>query len=218
MSRLYFAAKAPVPGQVKTRLGATIGMDPAAELYAAFLTDLSARFATAPFEVAWHVEPGAWPSLSKLAGRADAVREQRGDSWAERQANLFFDTAAAGEGTVVLAATDSPQLRPARVAEAFAELDRHDVVFGPTLDGGYYLVGMKGFHDVLSGVAMSTGSALEQALAHARARRLRAALLAPELDVDTAADLDGLRAAVTGRANLPATAAALALLTQAVPA
>ncbi len=53
MRTLYFAAKAPVAGQVKTRLGAAIGMAPAADLYAAFLRDLEARFRRAPFRVAW---------------------------------------------------------------------------------------------------------------------------------------------------------------------
>lgn len=203
MTVLYFGAKAPVPGQVKTRLAATVGPRAAANLYAAFLADLQARFRGAPFPVAWYVTPAAWPGL-----RSRRVRIQAGQGWSERQAHLFRVATAAGHSPVVLAATDSPQLEPERVTEAFAALAVHDLVFGPTFDGGYYLVGMRAFHDVFTGVAMSTESALAQALERARARRLSVALLAPEFDVDTAADL----AFLAHRRDLAATAAALRAL------
>lgn len=214
MTRLYFAAKAPLPGQAKTRLGATIGPARAADLYRAFLVDLCARFEEAPFEVAWYAAPGSWPAISAIAGAA-FQREQRGEGWAERQANLFREAGSAGEGAVVLAATDSPQLTPDRVAQAFTALERNDLVLGPTRDGGYYLVGMNQFEDVLSGVSMSTACVLEEVLRQAAARQLRVALLAVEFDVDTAADLELLEAEVGRRDDLPATAAALSRLVPA---
>jgi rSAM/selenodomain-associated transferase 1 len=212
--RLYFAAKAPRPGQVKTRLAAAIGEREAALLYRAFVADLAARFEHFPVDVAWYVAPGSWPELEPLAGRGGAplVREQAGDGWAERQAALFPMAAAAGETEVVLAATDSPQLRPGTVAGAFAWLAMADVVLGPTPDGGYYLVGMRSAHDVFTGTAMSTPAALEQVLARARRLGLRTALLPPAFDVDVAADLPLLRAEVTARDDLPHTAAALAAI------
>lgn len=212
MSRLYLAAKAPVPGRVKTRLGATIGDAGAAELYSAFLADLSARLAGAPFEVAWYAAPGARFHLAPYLAGAVSVRVQRGPDWAARQAALFRDCEEAGEGTVVLAATDSPQLTSARVLEAFAALEHADAVFGPTPDGGYYLVGMRRAHDLFSGVAMSTASALDQALERARRLGLSVTLLAPEFDVDTAADLEALVSEARARDDLPATAAALSRL------
>ncbi len=212
MSRLYFAAKAPIAGQVKTRLGATIGMEAAATLYGAFIRDLTARFASAPFEVAWHVAPGSWPHLEPLVDRADKVRSQRGSDWAARQANLFRDCHAAGEGRIVLAATDSPQLERSRVEEAFAALQAHDVVLGPTRDGGYYLVGMRCFNDIFAGASMSTASALEGVLARAREKRLSISLLEPEFDVDAEQDLGLLEREVNRRQDLGCTAAALTLI------
>ena len=205
MSTLYLGAKEPVAGRVKTRLGAAIGMQRAADLYAAFLADLGARFRQVPFEVAWYVSPRPWPGLA-----ATRVLVQRGEDWADRQANLF--RVAAGRGPVVLAATDTPHLRPARVAQAFRALETNELVLGPTYDGGYYLVGMRGFHDVLSGVAMSTEAALDQICSRARASDLRVELLAPDFDVDTEADLVALARVVARRSDLPATAAALAQL------
>lgn len=218
MSRLYLAAKAPLPGRAKTRLGATIGDSAAADLYAAFLADLTARLAGAPFEVAWYTAPGARRHLAPYLAGAAAVRVQRGRDWAARQAALFRACEEAGEGPVALAATDSPQLMPARVLEAFAALQGHDAVFGPTPDGGYYLVGMRRAHDLFTGVAMSTASALDNALERARCLGLSVALLAPEFDVDTAADLSALAAEAGARDDLVATAAVLARLTRWVAA
>lgn len=212
VSRLYLGAKAPLPGRVKTRLGATIGDPAAAELYAAFLADLTARLVGAPFEVAWYVAPGARRHLAPYLAGAAAVRVQRGRDWAARQAALFRNCEEAGEGSVALAATDSPQLTPARVLEAFTALERHDAVFGPTADGGYYLVGMRRAHDLFTGVAMSTCSALDQALERARRLGVSVALLAPEFDVDTAADLAALASEARARDDMVATAAALARL------
>jgi len=218
MSRLYLAAKAPLPGRVKTRLGATIGHASAAELYAAFLADLTARFAGARFEVGWYVAPGSRRHLGPYLAGSAAVRVQRGSGWAARQAALFQDCEEAGEGAVALAATDSPQLTAVRVLEAFAALERHDVVLGPTTDGGYYLVGMRGAHDLFSGVAMSTATALDQMLERARGLGLAVALLTPEFDVDTVADLVPLAAAVGARDDLAATAAVLARISARVVA
>jgi uncharacterized protein len=212
MKSFYLAAKAPLAGEAKTRLGKSIGMNAAATLYSAFLRDLIDRFASAPFPTGWHLAPGARSHLTPFIGSSTRVRIQLGDSWAQRQANLFRDCAADGETHVVLAATDSPQLTPSRVAEAFAALDSNDAVFGPTHDGGYYLVGMRGFYDILEGVDMSTEQALDQVLAKAHDQQLKVALLHLEFDVDTADDLERLAIEAGRRDDLAHTAAALTVI------
>lgn len=66
-SILYIAARAPRPGFAKTRLGKALGHETANALYAAFLQDLGARFAAAPFPVGWYVTPAdAWETLEPL--------------------------------------------------------------------------------------------------------------------------------------------------------
>jgi rSAM/selenodomain-associated transferase 1 len=208
VSRLYVAAKAPRPGEAKTRLGEAIGHEAAAALYAAFLVDLASRLDRAGLPPAWFVAPGAWPALEPLVG-GGPHREQRGATWAARQANLFRDAAAAGVPAVVLVASDSPQLDVNAIHEAFEALAVADVVLGPTGDGGYYLVGMRGFHDVLDGVRMSTSSVLQDVIGAARGRGLRVETVAATFDVDTVADLRLLAGAIARRPDLPATAAVL---------
>jgi rSAM/selenodomain-associated transferase 1 len=212
---LWIAAKAPRPGEVKTRLARTIGTEGAARVYVAFLRDLAVRFTGAPFTVGWYVTPGSWPELERVLGPAVAagpVLEQRGDDWTERQRHLFRTVAGNGGGPSVLVASDSPQLERAVVLEAFRSLARHDVVLGPVRDGGYYLIGMRRWHDILAGVEMSTATACEEIDARARRLGLDVAHVESTFDIDEAADLALLRPLVQTRCDLANTASALAAL------
>ncbi len=213
---LYIAAKAPRPGLVKTRLARAVGHEAAASLYRAFLRDLGARFADAPFAVGWYVTPpDAWAEVAPLVGatgrRARVLIQGEGD-WTERQRALFAGAAARGEGRTVLIASDSPQLAVGMVTRAFRLLDRHDLVLGSVRDGGYYLIGMRGWHDVLCGVPMSTGTVLRDIVARARGAGLSIGWVAPTFDIDEADDLRLLRPLLAGRADLAATRAALVRL------
>lgn len=212
--RLYIAAKAPRPGVAKTRLGRDIGHEGAVALYGAFLSDLAARFARAPFTPVWYVTPAdAWPDIAPLVGGGRArVEIQAGDDWTERQRRLFREAAARGEGRIVLVASDSPQLSVEVVAAAFRELDRHDLVLGPTHDGGYYLIGMRATtvrHDVLGGVAMSTDTVLADIVGRALRAGLFVGWTETTFDVDEAEDLARLRRLTPTRPDLAATHAVL---------
>jgi len=103
-------------------------------------------------------------------------------------------------------------LFPASVLAAFDALARHDVVLGPVRDGGYYLIGMRGRHDVLAGVEMSTGDVCAVVAERALGLGVSLGLVESTFDVDEAADLAPLRAVVCRRDDLPHTAAALAAI------
>lgn len=206
--RLFIAAKAPRPGLAKTRLGAVIGHHRAAALYAAFLTDLGARFRGS----GWYVTPGdAWPEIACLVSprATGAVAVQPAGDWTRRQRHLLRSFAGQGEGAVVLVASDSPHLSTAYVNAAFTALGDHDLVLGPTHDGGYALIGLRRWHDVLDGIGMSEARVVDQILERAAAMELQVHLLPVTFDVDQAADLRLLREELRRRDDLPATAAAL---------
>lgn len=219
---LYIAAKAPRVGLAKTRLARHLGDHAALDLYRAFLRDLGARFATFPQHyggtLGWYITPPeAWPELAPLVCSAAAVRRTRflaqgeGD-WTSRQHRLFSGARGRGETRTVLMASDSPHLTPATIASAFHALDTHDLVLGPVLDGGYYLIGMRGWHDVLRGVAMSTGTVTAEIAARAAAQGLSVGWLPPTFDIDELADLDRLRPLAMVRPDLAATRATLRAL------
>lgn len=205
---LLIAARQPVPGQTKTRLGATIGMERAALLYAAFLRDLAARFAggareTRAYAVGWAFTPAECDFRRALqdagCGRPASdvlLVSQVGEGWGERQANLLRWGHEQGFARTVLMASDSPQLSRRTIDDAFAVLRKADVVLARTLDGGYSLIGMRGYHDVLSGVPMSTASAAEAIAIRCGALALVLADLPTTFDVDEEADLRVLYSAL----------------------
>ena len=203
---LYVIAKAPRVGLAKTRLGASIGHEEAIELYKAFLRDLGARFADAPFGFGWYVTPSdAWPEISALAGDTERLLYQAEGDLTDRQRELFREAERRGE-CVVLIGSDAPHLEVETIEEAFRALDHHDLVFLPTHDGGYCLIGMSGPHDeVLEGVEMSTGSELDGIITRARISGLSVKLLEPTFDVDEEEDLHLLRKLVLERDDLAAT-------------
>lgn len=216
------AARAPVPGFTKTRLGATIGMERAAALYTAFLVDLAERFTPCAgedwgFDVGWAYTPAEADFTSVLTGigcppppPSCRFVAQHGEGWDVRQANILRWGRQQGYARTVLVGSDSPQLPRSVVREAFAALESHDVAMGRTLDGGYYLIGLRGFHDVLTGVPMSTVSAADAVAARAEGLGLSLAEMPETFDIDEEGDLAHLRAALgPDGAAAPATWAAL---------
>ncbi len=200
---LVVIAKAPAPGQSKTRLCPPCTPDEAAELAAAALADTLAVVAAAPGR----------RRLLALDGELAVpppgfeVIEQRGAGLGERLGHAL----AAAEGPALVVGMDTPQLTPATLADAAARLTRGDVaaVLGPALDGGYWAIGLQTpdpavFEDVpMSSVATYA----------AQQRRLRqlgvtVASLPPLRDIDTIED-----ARAVARA-FPCTAFAAALAAQ----
>lgn len=202
---LMIAARAPHPGATKTRLGRTIGMDRAARLYAAFLADIAVRISPPasggrPYDLAWTHSPPDIDFRSELrdaVGRVpDGVRfvpQIADEDWGRRQSALLAWGEAEGYERSVLIASDSPQVDPAAIMDAFTALERNDVVVGRVHDGGYYLIGQRGFREILDGVPMSTPSAAEGVIGHALRLGLAVAEVTPTFDVDIEADLDLLR-------------------------
>ena len=208
---LYIIAKAPRVGFAKTRLGRVIGYEAAVTLYRAFLQDLAVRFNT-HWECGWYVTPpDAWDDISPLVGCGRQVRilYQNEGNLTERQREFFRGAAARGEERVVLIASDSPHLTVEVVAQAFSELDRSDLVFGPTYDGGYYLIGMRGWHDVFQDVPMSTDTVLGDIVAQAERAGLTVGWVETTFDIDEVEDLKHLQQLVQHRTDLSATRAAL---------
>lgn len=225
-SLLMIAARAPIPGQTKTRLGGAIGMDRASTLYQAFLRDLADRFdseafaASRDYDLAWTHSPPDRDFAADLAGvtgRAAPATSlfvaQDGPDWGTRQANLLRWGADHGYARTVLMASDSPQLSSSVIDDALASLESHEVVLGRVRDGGYYLIGMQGYVDILSAVPMSTSSAADGVVESATALGLSVGETEPTFDIDEACDLDFLIAMLHREPDLcPATRLALVAL------
>ncbi|HEY1295857.1 MAG TPA: TIGR04282 family arsenosugar biosynthesis glycosyltransferase [Chloroflexota bacterium] len=204
---LIVVGKAPVAGSTKTRLVPPLSAEDAADLYRGFLLDTLELAASLGWERTSLVHPrGDGPSLTALLGpaRADLV-EQRREGLGNALAYAFEHHFVAGSEAAVLIGSDNPTLSREPILEAASALrEDADLTLGPTLDGGYYLIGMRQPQPrVFEDIDWSTPRVFAQTLARATEVGLRVRRVAEWYDVDEPADLERLtREVAAGPATL----------------
>ncbi len=191
---LVVMARAPRLGAVKRRLARDLGDLAAWRIYrmtaGRLLRELSADprwriwLALTPDRAA-RVRRGLWPATC-------ALRPQGQGDLGARMGRLLRTLPP---GPAVIVGSDIPDLRPVHVARAFRLLGRHDWVFGPAGDGGYWLIGARRRRapprETFAGVRWSSAHALADTLANLKGARV--GFLEELADVDTGADLARLR-------------------------
>jgi uncharacterized protein len=185
-------ARYPEEGEVKTRLARDLGPRATHRLYRAFIDDLAEKFGSLRRPLIWYYIPASSP-FSQLFSHRYPCRPQSGSSLQERMLRIFEDLFPEGYKKVVLIGADVPHIPLEAVDEAFASLNTADVVFRPSFDGGYHLVGLKAARDLFSGIAMSTDRVLRDTIDRAASMGLSARCLAPSFDIDTIEDVKLLR-------------------------
>jgi rSAM/selenodomain-associated transferase 1 len=128
-------AKYPEKGKVKTRLCQSWDEEVVVRLYRAFIEDLLAGLSGGDygFRIAYHPRNRA-QDFRREFGEAFAYLPQTGADLGEKMHNAFKKCLSEGFHAVVVVGSDSPDLPPRIIKEAFAAL-------GPSCDGGYYLIG-----------------------------------------------------------------------------
>lgn len=186
--QLVVMVKEPRPGRVKTRLGADIGMVPAAWWFRHQVAGLLRRLEDPRWQLILAVSPDREGRVSRVwPGHLPRVPQGRGDL-GDRMGRLLRRLPP---GPVCIVGGDIPGLDKGHVARAFDLLGGHDAVFGPAPDGGYWLVGMTRIAPppatLFRGVRWSTSHALQDSIDSLPG--LRVALADTLSDVDTASDL-----------------------------
>jgi rSAM/selenodomain-associated transferase 1 len=179
-------ARAPVAGQVKTRLAAGVGAEAAARLHTAFVRDVAAR-ASARFPVELHLdEPtSAWPEI--VCPR----RLQTPGDLGARMLQALADALARGFERVAILGTDAPDLPEAHIEELLQE--ETDVRLGPAQDGGFWGISCKRIVDTMfDGVPWSSMRTLEATEAACRHGGLSVSHASVWADVDEPIDLQRL--------------------------
>lgn len=202
-------ARQPKLGQVKTRLAATVGDARALEIYVALAERVVASLN----------EPDAWKLVVRCApdvaradverwlGGAVAVAPQGDGDLGARMSRALTAHLEQGAARVVIVGTDCPDVGPEIVRQAFAALETNDLVYGPALDGGYYLVGARRpVPQVFVDVPWSSPDTLAVSLERAQSADLSVQLLEPLSDIDTEADWRAWQARADGPAAQSASA------------
>jgi rSAM/selenodomain-associated transferase 1 len=198
---LVIFAKAPIPGEVKTRLCPPLTPDEAATLHGSFVLDMLERtkLAGAKLQLPFHRYLACAPSSElvffKIMEERQGVRllDQVGEDLGQRMHRTSVELFAKGYKQVIIVGTDVPTLPLSVYQEALAILGRSDVVVGPALDGGYYLIGLtQPVEQLFTGIPWSTDQVLAVTQQKAKTLGLSVGLTTAWRDVDTIADLEAL--------------------------
>ena len=184
-------AKAPKPGMVKTRLSQSLPSPAVTALYRCLLEDTVALAQSlTSVDVAVMCPESDEEELAALLCNTVQIVAQKGEGLAAGLTSVFRHFTAAGRQHVVAFNSDSPHLAPSVLDSAFEILVTHDVVVGPTHDGGYYLVGAKVAHPSLfDGDGMGTSSAFDRLLTRTKLLELSTGFTELFYDIDVADDL-----------------------------
>jgi len=188
---LVVFARDPVVGQVKTRLNPFLDLQTTCDLYTCFLSDSLDKVCAVKSADCF---VGIYPSsISGYFERLDPslsinIFVQEGKDLGDRMKNAFSARFADGYEDVVIIGADSPSLPLAYIEQAFAS--KKDVVLGPSMDGGYYLIGMrKKITNLFDGIAWGSDRVLKDTYCKLESSDVSLELLPVWYDVDRSDDL-----------------------------
>jgi uncharacterized protein len=134
--------KAPLPGQVKTRLGKCIGNTEAVQLYQYFVEDvLTTIDALSVDRLIFFTPSNCLSMLQSWLGFHRTYIPQQGDSLGDRMANAFRTSFDLGYQQVLIVGSDSPDLPSSYLLEGLEAMQKGNAIVGPSEDGGYYTLG-----------------------------------------------------------------------------
>lgn len=195
--RLVIFAKAPLPGQVKTRLIPALGAAGAARLAERLLFHTVAKALAAdigPVELCVSPAPEntVWQALELPA---ELFWSDQGEgNLGERMARVVQRVVASGE-SVLLIGTDCPALDAAQLRDAAHALSTTDAAIAPAADGGYVALGLTRFHPrVFDDIAWSTATVTATTLARLHEIGCQVHVLPLQHDIDRPEDLNWLPA------------------------
>jgi len=184
-NRLVIFVKAPRPGWVKTRLAKVLGKKGACQAYQTMVARLlshlhglrriTLRYAPddAEAEIRPWLRPG-WQSQAQGTG-----------TLGERLTRAFAEAFAQGDRRVVLIGSDCPDVQEKDIEMAWRVLRDCDVVLGPALDGGYWLVGLnRPRPELFEGISWSSSDVMAQTLGRIQQQGLAHGLLRLLSDID----------------------------------
>ena len=190
---LIIFAKAPVVGQVKTRLCPPLTPDEAASLHGSLVLDLLERCQAlngcdrimAGSPTADHPFFGAMKTRFKVP-----IWEQVGEDLGARMAHAFRSAIGSRYQSAIIIGTDIPGITAPLITTARKALHDHDLVLGPSVDGGYYLIGLrKPVPELFVGIPWSTDTVCSLTREKAQALGLSVKMLPVLRDLDTIEDL-----------------------------
>jgi rSAM/selenodomain-associated transferase 1 len=189
----------PEYGNVKQRLAAQIGHDEALKAYSSMLYDTITNVSRLKGVDIYGFYEGKVSQQANILERFDALPQQ-GKDLGERMLNAVSQLLKMGYNKVILIGSDSPDIPLKVIYKAIRKLDCHDIVVGPSEDGGYYLLGMKRLLPaVFKDISWGTSAVMSSTLENIKKAKLSVSLLPQWYDID---NLKGLNRWKQGRREM----------------
>lgn len=189
---LILFTRVPIAGKTKTRLQTALTPEQCAQAHSAFLQDVASS-CLSPKQwdlLVFYGEEGPLPVLQGLLPQQKDFFLQQGKTLGEKMDRAITDTFKMGYDRCVLIGADLPLINRDIIAQAMRVLEETSLVLGPTVDGGYYLVGStKPCPEIFSGQSYGGSSVFENTVAAARKAGLSLGTVATMEDIDQPEDL-----------------------------
>lgn len=180
---LIVFVKNPELGKVKTRISKTSSDQEALAIYKELLDVILTLCSTLTCDIIVYysdkIVPDEWDSISCIK------KIQRGNDLGDRMNNAFAESLK-NYDKLLLIGSDCPYILKSDIELGFRSLNKSDLVLGPAMDGGYYLIGMKKLEPSLfKNISWSTDKVLTQTMEIADELELVFGLLDTYEDIDT---------------------------------
>ncbi len=194
MKAIILMTRVPIPGKTKTRLMEILSGDECAQIHKCFLMDLFNIFNFIKEEIdvfLTYTPENSFDLMKNMVPDYIHCFPQEGSDLGERMHNAFRYVISKGYNEVILIGSDIPDIQDNELREAFIKLRYSDMVLGPTLDGGYYLIGMREANKEIFNNKLKWGnkSVLEGTIDIANSLGLDVELVNKHRDIDTKEDL-----------------------------
>lgn len=206
---LIIFTRYPIPGETKTRLIPAVGAVGAANLHSQ-MTQHTVNQArklrdTDPTSIEVHVaQERDDRDLTNWLGVDLFYQVQGNGDLGERMARSISLAIQAGSERVIIIGTDCPSVNPDLLKSAFQQLTDRDLILGPAIDGGYYLIGLRRFiPELFGGINWSTAAVFQQTVDIADRLGLSRGTLPALADIDRPEDLPIWEQIRTETSDLP---------------
>lgn len=190
--RLIIFTRYPEPGKTKTRLIPVLGAEGASEVQRQMTehTLLQVKKLTSRVCVEIRFAGGDLTAMQNWLS-SDIVYQPQGEGdLGAKMMRSLLSAFAEGSKYVVTIGSDCPGITAELIASAFDKLNIHDLVIGPAIDGGYYLIGVKTLiPELFTSINWGSAEVLQQTINIAQKLNLSITYLTPLADVDRPEDL-----------------------------
>ncbi len=187
----------PEPGQVKTRMIPALGPQGACDLHTRLTQKVLANIdpALAQHNIKLHImyDGGSQQKMKDWLGDDRLITPQQGSDLGRKMIQALTLEASLGSTHILLIGSDCPDINAEIILEGFDKLNNHELVLGPAVDGGYYLIGLQmranRYQNLFCNIDWGDKSVLQQTLNLAKHNGYSCSLLPTLHDIDRPEDL-----------------------------